>query len=679
MTGNLYGLVFGITDKLSGPISSIKDKIDSLNTSQRKLAEVQQMYNNVLGKSSKNIGDLRAAIELLKEERDIVSTNDIERIRLINREIKNYEGQVRRLENLNGGPLKKSLNVLMDAIPGASVLANPIVAISAGLTAATKTSIDFGRGMAEVNATAQLSEPLLANLSEKMKQLAISKGVDLMEVPAGLNKLVSITNDVGLSVKSMSVAADISKAGFVSLDVAATTLGQTMGALGTKNAGHVADVLFAAQREGAVTFAELAGNLPRLIPIAKSLGFSFEELAGDFAYMTFKGISAADTGTLLSNVFTAISRPEVRDGLRGYGIELTNADGSMKSLTSIMTDFGKTMKGMGVDEQLNFMKAIGLNDAQARQGFTILTGDIANLQEKVGKVTESSKALENALGKVGNAGYDIQGAWAALQVLMSDVGKAASYLVIPSVIIITYLFRGLRVALLPLLFVLTVMAVSYSVLKWEIVKNSLATAYNTSLTWMQSAANWSVAVSLKAMAKAMFEVPIIGWVLAIISMIGALAILATQWDGFKYALIGTWEVLKNIAGVFMLLSTGQFTAAKILIESAYTSARNKAIGGDAKEKESDPEKQAANAEAMAKGLAFDNNGNTEQGANHVQEIGNNTTSGGARATSIVIENLNLLPNLNINTTHLKEGAERAADMMAGELMNVFRSVVVNAR
>lgn len=679
MASSIYGIVFNIQDQLSGGIRKISAQMDALNSSQRKLTEVQQMYNNVLGKSSKNIGDLRAAIELLKEEREIVSITDIERIRLINREIKNYEGQVRKLEGLNGGPLKKSLSFLSDAIPGVSVLTNPILAASAALTVAGKSSMEFDKGMAEVNATAQLSAPGLNDLKEKMKLLSMEKGVSLTEVPAGLNKLVSITNDVGLSIKSMSVAADVSKAGFVSLDVAATTLGQTMGALGSKDANHIADVLFAAQREGAVTFNELANNLPRLIPTAKGLGFAFEEVAGTFAYMTSKGLQAADAGTLMSNVFTAIGRPEIRDGLRDYGVELSNTDGSMKSLTAVMTELNKAMAGMNTDEQLNFLKEIGLNDVQAREGIRILTGDIVKLHDKVKEVTGSSGALQRALGFVGSTSYDLQGAFSVMQVLLVDIGHIVAYVAIPPLVALAFIFKGLRMVFPFIAFYIGLMATNWAFHNATLIRTSTVTAWNTTLTWAQASANWGVVTSLRAMTAALFQVPIIGWILAIIAFIGTMVILAAKWDGFRYALLACWEVLKNIGSIIFMLSTGNFKGAQILIETTYTSARNKFIKDGEAEKETDPAKMAAAAQASANGLATDGAGGNAATEQQVQQLSSNTTGGGARATSIVINELKLLENMNVHAANLTESADKVGDVMASTMLRVLNGVTLSIR
>jgi TP901 family phage tail tape measure protein len=686
----IYGFTIQALDLFSAPIRSALGQMNAFAAAQRSAAVQMANYRSLTNNSANSIGDLRAAIALLHQEREIIPVGETERLRSVNQEIRRLENEVGRLSSLNGGALHNAISGLSNAVPGLAALSNPITAIAGALTASGNAAMQFEKGMAEVNATAQLSVPGLNLLNEQMKNLALEKGIDLNTVPAGLNKMISITNDVRLSMDAMSVAADISKAGFVTLDVAASTLAQTMGALGTKDANHVADVLFAIQREGAVTFSELASNFPRLIPVAKSLGFSMEELGGTFAYMTAKGLNAADTTTLISNLFTAFSKPEIRNGLRGIGIELTGTDGKIRSLTEVTGDLYGKLKTMSVDEQLNVMKGIGFTDAQARDAIRLLINDFSLFQEKVKEVTESQDALSQALGKVQNSSYDMQGAWSVMQVLMVNLGNA----VLPPVVFIlkglayaasyaakySWVFWDAVLALTGVLYGAQIQMgiLNYATKIWGVV---MQTGIFTTAKW--TLANWSAALSLNGISTALKNIPIIGWLLA---AIGLTITLIQNWDGFRYMLWGVLGVVKNIFELMWAIATLDFSNAANLIKMAYTGERNKHIKADEDAKNalygpSTKLLQGLNLETM-NGQNEQGNGsgesNSSMGAD-MNAVGDSVAGGGARATSITIENLNLLPNLVINTTQIKEGAERAADMMGNELMNVFRSVVVHTR
>lgn len=660
-----------LVDQMSGPMRVVQTQMAALQGTQTAATAVQQKYNDLVKGSTRNLSDMRTAVELLKADRELIPKTSIESIRAANREIRSLEGEIRKLESLNGGPLKKAGNLLVDLVPGAGALMNPIVALSAAGTAAGTAFMGFEKAMAEVNATAQLSGPGLDALSDQMKSLAIDKGIDLTKVTGGLNTMISITNDVELASNAMSTAADVAKAGFVELDVAANTVARTMAAAGSTDAARVADVLFATQREGAVSFAQLADALPRLIPTAKSLGFSLEETAGAFAFMTRKGLNAADSGTLLNNVFSAFSKPEIRTGLRQIGVELTNADGSTRSMIDVFTDLGEKMKSMSTDEQLNLLSGMDLNDAQAREGFRQLIGDTDLFRRIVGETTASQGALGDAMDKVHNASYDLIGAWSVFQVIMVDIGSV----VLPPVVVIlkgiAWVFEVLRKAIWGVVAFATVLTGVWALYNTEA---ALTAAANI---WM-AVTNWGIVASLRGVASALYNIPILGWILAAIA---ALIALWNTWDGFRYAIHGAFAVIKQVFWALYQIATLDFAGAAKSLENlggAYEKGRNEAIAKDEAEK-----KKQEQAEGKGNTEPANKNAQTTPATApapnlpaDMKSISDGVTGGGAKATNINIATLSILESFTLQVQTAAEGADRLQDMVAEAVLRGLNGAVL---
>lgn len=299
-------------------------------------------------------------------------------------------------------------NQLRDAseeIPGLSramsLISNPIALASAGIVAfgtagvvATKSAYNFEEGMAKINATAQLSKSQLGGLRDKLMEIGYDSGGNFNRIPESFEKILSQVGNVDQSLDILKASTKGATAGFTDLDVVSGALAQSMSIIGAQNAKaqDVLDTMFAAKRVGAGEFKDFATYLPTLIASGKNLGIEYKNVAGLFAYMTGKGQSASDSAMLLQNAFTALGKSDITSGMEKLGVNVFDKQGMMRDIGTIMTELGTKLNGLSSKEKLNVLEKIGLNDAQARNAFAILTSD-AN------KLTEALNATNNATGE----------------------------------------------------------------------------------------------------------------------------------------------------------------------------------------------------------------------------------------------------------------------------------------
>lgn len=147
-----------------------------------------------------------------------------------------------------------------------------------------------------------------------------------------------------------------------------------MQAYGSENmsASKAVDLLTGIVREGNLEASELAPAIGKVIPIAASLGVTFEEVGANIAVFTRLGISAAEAVTSLKAVLAGILKPtqEAQEELGKYGLTF--------------------------DDLRNKLKSEGLA-AVLQQMMALTNGNV----ESLGRMMPSVEGLANALGTAG--------------------------------------------------------------------------------------------------------------------------------------------------------------------------------------------------------------------------------------------------------------------------------------
>jgi TP901 family phage tail tape measure protein len=278
-----------------------------------------------------------------------------------------------------------------------------VAAVGALMYKSGQAALSYEYVMAKVNATAQLTPDELSKLKNELMDIGEHSGGNFMRIPDAFEKINSQVNNVTRSVEILKVANKGAQAGFVDIDLAAGALAQTLSIVGARdNASGIMDMLLKAKAVGAGEFSDFATYLPQLIASGDNLSIKHQDVAGLFAFMTAKGQNAGDSAMLLQNAFTAMGKSDIQEKMAKQGIKLFDKDGNMRDLGVFFNELHKKLGKFSAEGKSNFLEAIGLKDAQAKNAFSVLAGDAEKLQEILNQVRNSTGELNTQLDKTAN-------------------------------------------------------------------------------------------------------------------------------------------------------------------------------------------------------------------------------------------------------------------------------------
>lgn len=566
---NKIEYIFSLRDQISAKLAGITATSEKARSALSGVQEKVRSAEDVFQETGKTIGSLKARIDALQAEKEWIPADNLPAIKEYNREIARLAGELNQLETAaGGGKFRKWASEAFDAIPGASLLKNPLVTGMTAATLAGSAGMTFDENMAKVNITAQLDETGLEDLRKRLKQIAADNKTDVQVVPVGFEAINSQVNDVELSLSILDAALKGSKAGFTDLDTVSAALAQTLSIVGKENttAQEVLDTFFAAKRVGAGEFADFARYMPNLIAGADNLGIAYKEVAGTFAYMTGKGQSAERAATLMENAFSVLGRVDVRKKMEAAGVDVFDDTGKIRSIVDIFTDLQNVLGGLNDEQKSSLLEQFGLVDKEAKSAFSVLMSDTEKLRESMHDVANSTGETTAALGYSRNAMQQATEVWNQFKNIGLQVGEIMlpvisagltvaggvldGVLVVMDAVIgffsgwYTLIQEGnpVVIGLTTTLGILTAaMAVNYAWTQRAILIGGLKKAMDiaqTVATGGLTAAQWAL--------NAAFYASPLGIIAAGIGVVVGIVTLCWQkFEGFRMVVLGVWEVIKE--------------------------------------------------------------------------------------------------------------------------------------
>lgn len=566
---NQIEYIFSLRDQISAKLGSITATSDKTAAALLGVRDKVRTVDAVCRDTGTTIGSLKMRIDALQAEREWIPADNLAAIKEYNREINRLTGELERLETAaGGGKFKKWASEAFDAVPGAGLLKNPLVAGVTAIGAAGMSGMNFDENMAQVNITAQLDEAGLDGLKKRLKQIAAENKTDIQVVPVGFERINSQVDDVDLSLQILDAALKGSKAGFTDLDTVSAALAQTLSIVGKENttAAEVLDTFFAAKRVGAGEFADFARYMPNLIAGADNLGIAYKEVAGTFAYMTGKGQSAERAATLMENAFSVMGRVDVRKKLSEAGVDIFDDTGKIRSIVDIFSDLEKVLGGMTDEQKSSVLEQFGLVDKEAKSAFSVLISDIGKLEASMHDVVNASGETDAALEFSRNSVQQATEVWNQFKNIGLQVGEillpiiSAGLTVAGTVLsgvsavleAVTGFFRGwltllqegnpIIVGLTTTLGILTAaLAANYAWTQRAVVIGGIKKVLDIA----QTAATAGLTTAQWALNAAFYASPL-GWIaLAIGAVIAAVTYCWQKFEGFRRVILGVWEVVKE--------------------------------------------------------------------------------------------------------------------------------------
>lgn len=228
----------------------------------------------------------------------------------------------------------------------------PIIGLG---TAAVKVSSDFESAMSKVSAISGATGGDLDALNKKAQEMGAKTKFSATESAEAFTYMAM----AGWKTEDMLSGIDgiMSLAAADGLDLATTsdivTDALTAFGLSASDSGHFADVLAKASSNANTNVSMLGESFKYAAPVAGALGYSAEDTAIALGLMANAGIKGSQGGTALRGSLTRLIKPtdEAAVLMEQYGLSMTNADGSMKSLGEVMNMLRDKLGGLTEAEQ----------------------------------------------------------------------------------------------------------------------------------------------------------------------------------------------------------------------------------------------------------------------------------------------------------------------------------------
>lgn len=380
------------------------------------------------------------------------------------------------------------------------------LAITAPLSAIGVTALraagDFEQSMNQMEVIAGATEGQMAALNAQALNLGAVTSFSAGEAASAMLELAK----AGLSVDEVGAAIggtlDLAAAGGIDLARAAEIAANAVNAfnLPASATADVANMLAAAANASSVEVGDLAMSLQMSSAVFAGVGLGIDELTTALALLGNNGLKASDAGTSIKTMLMRLTAPtdEAAGAMAQLGIQVFNADGSMRSFRDIIANLETATQGM--------------SDAQRSAALTTIFGADA--------IRAANILINEGVGAYDTMAQSVNKAGAAQEVAsarMAGLTGALEY------------FRGsvestLIGAAQPFLGMLAEMLRSVA---------DLVTQFGTLPQPVQNAALAFAAV-MAAAGPLLLAIPLIGTVLgALLSpiglVVGAVAVLAAAW------------------------------------------------------------------------------------------------------------------------------------------------------
>ena len=372
---------------LKDAVNATKEKLEALKTAQEQAR--QQLENGTLGQ------DKYDALQ-----REIIETE--EELRRLQQEAETTSSVLSKIDEAG-----KKFEKVGDTITGAGKAIMPVSSAVAGLGAVSiKTSADFDSAMSQVAAVSGATGDEFDALREKAREMGAKTKFSASEAADAMNYMAMAgwkTEDMLSGIEGiMNLAAASGEDLATTSDIVTDAL--TAFGLSAQDSGHFADLLAAASSNANTNVSMMGETFKYCAPIAGALGYTAEDTAEAIGLMANAGIKSSQAGTSLRTIMTRLQGELELSGeaLGDVTIQTANADGSMREFSDIIADCRSAFSKMTESEKAAAAETlVGKN---AMSGFLALMnaapGDIEKLESAISTCSDEVDGYSGAAEKM---------------------------------------------------------------------------------------------------------------------------------------------------------------------------------------------------------------------------------------------------------------------------------------
>lgn len=252
----------------------------------------------------------------------------------------------------------------------------PIVSLG---TKAVKTAADFETGMKTVQALSGATGKDLEKLEEAARYWGKTTVYSATESAEALQYMALAGWDTEQMTDALGAVLYLAGGSMLDLGQTSDIVTDNITAFGleAKDAAHFADVMAQTMSSSNTTTYLMGESFKYVAPLAGALGFSLEDTSLAIGLMANQGIKGSQAGTALRGALVNLVKPtdDMQQVMTQLGIEITNSDGSMKSLREIMDNLRSSMATLTETEKEQVLQQLSMQDsselaAQAMEGLT---------------------------------------------------------------------------------------------------------------------------------------------------------------------------------------------------------------------------------------------------------------------------------------------------------------------
>lgn len=441
----MAGRIKGITVEIGGDTTGLEKALKSVNTTIRNtqsqlkdvnrllkldpsntelLSQKQRALKEAIGATKEKLDSLKTAQEQAKQQ---LENGDLgqDKYDALQREIIETEQELRRLQEEAASTsvalakideAGKKIEAFGDSVTSAGQAIMPASMAVAGLgAAAVKTAADFDTSMSKVAAVSGATGDDLDALRDKAREMGAKTKFSASEAASAMEYMAMAGWKTGDMLEGIEGIMNLAAASGEDLATTSDIVTDALTAFGlsAQDSGHFADILAAASSNANTNVSMMGETFKYCAPIAGALGFSAEDTAQAIGLMANAGIKGSQAGTALRTIMNNLTG-EIKLSGKALGdvtIQTTNADGSMRDLSSILADCRGAFSQLSESEQAAAAEAlVGKN---AMSGFLALMnageGDIEKLSGAIdhcsdtfvktvdGAIIPMSQALEDGI------------------------------------------------------------------------------------------------------------------------------------------------------------------------------------------------------------------------------------------------------------------------------------------
>lgn len=371
-------------EKQSKVVAEAEKAYEKQSVAVGKAENQVKRYESQIKKAEESQASLKASVEKLQKEYDSFT------LQKASKSVNDFIDKLKKSEN-EFTNLGKNLSDI-----GTSMSTKVTLPIAAMGATVTKVGMDFDTSISKCASISDDFAARIDDVEKKAREMGKSTSFSAADAADGLSYMALAGWDVETSMNSIEPVLRLAEAGAMDLALASDLVTDSMGALGLESA-ELSGYLDKVAKTSTISNTSIEQLMQAILNVggtAQTLKIPMSELNAYLGVLGDNGIKGALAGTKLNSILTRMTAQSsvAAKGWKNLGVDVFDADGKFRGLTTVLSETREALAGMSEEEQQVALKAIvGTDNINA---FKFM------LESTTGTVQEYTNSIENSNGKL---------------------------------------------------------------------------------------------------------------------------------------------------------------------------------------------------------------------------------------------------------------------------------------